>query len=52
MLLNGNLVCELKDNLKIDLKEIGFEGVDWIYLAQGRYQWHALVNMVMNFRVS
>jgi hypothetical protein len=39
------------DNIKIDLTEIGWDGVDWIDLAQGRSQWRALVNMVMNLRV-
>jgi hypothetical protein len=31
--------------------ERGWDGVDWIDLAQDRDQWSALVNMVMNFRV-
>jgi hypothetical protein len=35
----------------MNLREIGWEGVDWIHLAQDREQWHALVNMVMNFPV-
>jgi hypothetical protein len=39
------------DNIKMDLKEIGWDGVDWIELAQGRDQWRALVNTVMNLRV-
>jgi hypothetical protein len=39
------------DNIKIDLREIGWDGMDWIDLAQDRYQWRALVNTVMNFRV-
>jgi hypothetical protein len=39
------------DNIKIDLREIGWDGVDWIDLAQDRDQWRALVNMVMNLRV-
>jgi hypothetical protein len=34
-----------------DLKEMGWEIVDWIHLAQGMDQWHTLVNMVMNLRV-
>jgi hypothetical protein len=38
-------------NIKMDLREIGWDGVDWIYVAQGRDQWWALVNMVMNLRV-
>jgi hypothetical protein len=38
------------DNIKMDLREIGWDGVDWIDLAQDRDQWRALVNMVMNLR--
>jgi hypothetical protein len=37
--------------IKIDLREIGWDGMDWIYLAWGRDQWRALVKTVMNFRV-
>jgi hypothetical protein len=39
------------DNIKIDLREIGWDDVDWIDLAQGRDQWRILVNTVMNLRV-
>jgi hypothetical protein len=39
------------ENIKIDLREIGWDGKDWIDLAQDRDQWRALVNMVMNLRV-
>jgi hypothetical protein len=39
------------DNIKIDIKEIGWDGVDWIDLAQDRDQWRALVNTVMKLRV-
>jgi hypothetical protein len=35
----------------MDLREIGWEGVEWIHLVQDREQWRALVNMVMNLRV-
>jgi hypothetical protein len=38
-------------NIKIDLREIGWDGMDWIDLAQDRDQWRALVNTVMNLRV-
>jgi hypothetical protein len=37
--------------IKIDLREIGWNGMDWIDLAQDRDQWRALVETVMNLRV-
>jgi hypothetical protein len=40
------------DNIKVDLKEIGWEGVGWIHVAVGRDQWLAVVNTIMNRRVS
>jgi hypothetical protein len=39
------------DNIKIDLREIGWDGVDWIDLSQDRDQWRALMYTVMNLRV-
>jgi hypothetical protein len=39
------------DNIKVGLREIGWDGMDWIDLAQDRDQWRALVNTVMNLRV-
>jgi hypothetical protein len=39
------------DNIKIDLKEICCNNVDWTYLAEDRDQWQALVNVVMNLWV-
>jgi hypothetical protein len=38
-------------NIKINLREIGWDGVDWIDMAQDRDQWRALVNTVLNLRV-
>jgi hypothetical protein len=40
-----------EDNIKLDLREIGIEGANWIRLAQDRVQLRAFVNMVMNLRV-
>jgi hypothetical protein len=40
-----------KDNTRMDLREIGWSGMDWIDLVQDRDQWRALVNMVMNLWV-
>jgi hypothetical protein len=48
----GRLRRKWIDNIKIDLLEIGLSVVDWIGLAQDRYRWRALVNSVLNFRVS
>jgi hypothetical protein len=40
-----------EDGIKMDLREIGWGGVEWIQLAQGRDRWRAVVNAVMNLRV-
>jgi hypothetical protein len=39
------------EDIKMDLREIGFGNVDWIHLAQDRDMWRALVNTVMNLQV-
>jgi hypothetical protein len=39
------------DSIKMNLREIGWDGVDWIDMAQDRDQWRALVNMVLSLRV-
>jgi hypothetical protein len=47
----GRPRCRWVDKIKIDLREIGWDGMDWNDLVQDRDQWRALVNTVMNLRV-
>jgi hypothetical protein len=39
------------DNIKIDVRETGWDGMDWIDLTHDRDQWRALVNTVMNLQI-
>jgi hypothetical protein len=43
--------CKWVDNIKMDLREVGWDGMDWIDTAQDRDQWRALENTLMNLRV-
>jgi hypothetical protein len=47
----GRSRCGRKDNIKMVLRERGLGGIDWINLAQDRYQWRPLVHTVMKLRV-
>jgi hypothetical protein len=47
----GRLRCRSQDNIKMNLREIGWGGMDWTDLVQDRDQWRALVNTVMKLRV-
>jgi hypothetical protein len=40
-----------EDNIKLDLREIGIDGANWIRLAHDRVQWRAFVNTIMTLRV-
>jgi hypothetical protein len=39
-----------EDNIRMDLKETGWEGVDWIHLAQDKDQWLVLMDTVLNLQ--
>jgi hypothetical protein len=43
--------CRWMNKIKMDLREIRWDGTHWIDLVQNRNQWRAPVNMVMNLRV-
>jgi len=47
----GRLRRKWKDDIKMDLQEVGCGGMDWIELTQDRGRWRALVNAVMNLWV-
>ena len=49
--LGGGLRRRWEDNIKMDLREVGYDGRDWINLAQDRDQWRAYVRAAMNLRV-
>jgi hypothetical protein len=40
------------DNIKMDLREIGIDGANWIRLAQHRVQWRAFLNTLMNLLIA
>ena len=47
----GRSTFRRKDNIKMDLIEVGWTGTDWIVLSQDRESWRAVLNAAMNFRV-
>jgi hypothetical protein len=49
--LLGRPRCRWDDNIKLDLREIGIDEANWIWLAQDRVQWWAFVNTVMNLQI-
>jgi hypothetical protein len=49
--LRGRLRSRWEDNIKLDLREVGIDGENWIQLARYRVQWRAFMNTVMNLRV-
>jgi hypothetical protein len=49
--LLGRPTRRWEDNIKMDLQEVGWGGMDWIDMAQDRDRWRAFVSAVMNLRV-
>jgi hypothetical protein len=47
----GRPRCRWENNINMDLREIGIDGVNWIRLAQDRVLWQAFVNTVINLRI-
>jgi hypothetical protein len=47
----GRPRCRWEDNIKMNLKEVGCGGIDWIGLAEDRDRWWALVNEDMSLKV-
>jgi len=50
--LLGRSRISWEENIQVDLKEVGCSSVDGIYLTRDKFQWQAVVNTVMNFRVT
>jgi hypothetical protein len=48
----GRFRRKWEDNIRMDLRKIGWEGVDWMHLCQDMEKWRAVVNTVMNLRVA
>jgi hypothetical protein len=46
----GRPMFQWEDNTKMELKEIGLKGMDWIHVADDSDKWRAIVNLVMNLR--
>jgi hypothetical protein len=47
----GKPRCRWVDNIRMDLREVGWHDVDWIGMAQDRNRWRELVNSVLNLQV-
>jgi hypothetical protein len=47
----GRLRCKWEDAIRMDLRDIGWETVDWIHQLEDKDQWQTLVNTVMNLHV-
>jgi hypothetical protein len=47
----GRPTCKLEGNIRIDLKEIGWKGADWVHLSHDKDQWRAVVNTVKNLPI-
>jgi hypothetical protein len=48
----GKTRCRWEDNIRMNLREVVYEDVDWMHMAKDRDQWWALVNTTINLRVT
>jgi hypothetical protein len=44
-------ICMWVDNFKMDLRDRGWDGIDWTHLVQDMNQWRGLVSMVINVQI-
>jgi hypothetical protein len=44
----GRSRCRWEENIKMDITEVGWDGMDWIYVAKDSGQWRAFVTTVRN----
>jgi hypothetical protein len=49
--LTNHTTLRWEDNIKMDIQEVGYEGMDWIQLAEDKDIWRTVVNAIMNLRV-
>jgi hypothetical protein len=49
--LPNHMTLRCGDNIEMDIQEVGYEGMDWIHLAENRGRWRTVVNAVINLRV-
>jgi len=49
--LPNRITLRCGDNIDMDIQEVGYEGMDWIQLAENRGRWRTVVNAVTNLRV-
>jgi hypothetical protein len=49
--LTNHTTLRWEDNIKMDIRDVRYDGMDWTHLAEDRDRWRTVVNAVINFRV-